>query len=288
MSRPLLAAVAALAVVAPAPARAEPPVWVVRDANSEMVLFGSIHVLPPGLDWRPKALLDALAKSDDLWFEVPVDDATNMQIARMTAQAGILPPNRSLFALLPPADAAQLLRIADAFGVDKAALDRFQPWLAEIALAGALIRKAGASSEHGVEAAVSAAAPATAQRRALETPAQQIAILDGAPFDEQVVSLRETMREMEEEPDALMVLMRAWLAGDTKVLEREAYEELGRVSPAAVRRLLTDRNARWARQLDTRLKGKGRTVVVVGVGHLVGPDSVPAKLRALGYSVTGP
>ena len=39
--------------------------------------------------------------------------------------------------------------------------------------------------------------------------------------------------------------------------------------------------------LDARLKGHGRTVVVVGVGHLIGPDGVPARLRALGYSVTG-
>jgi uncharacterized protein len=28
--------------------------------------------------------------------------------------------------------------------------------------------------------------------------------------------------------------------------------------------------------------------VIVGVGHLIGPDGVPARLRALGYSVTGP
>jgi uncharacterized protein YbaP (TraB family) len=41
-------------------------------------------------------------------------------------------------------------------------------------------------------------------------------------------------------------------------------------------------------ELDQRLKGKGRTVVVVGVGHLVGADGLPARLRALGYSVTGP
>jgi uncharacterized protein YbaP (TraB family) len=40
--------------------------------------------------------------------------------------------------------------------------------------------------------------------------------------------------------------------------------------------------------LDARLKGHGHTVVVVGIGHLIGPDGVPARLRALGYSVTGP
>jgi uncharacterized protein YbaP (TraB family) len=54
------------------------------------------------------------------------------------------------------------------------------------------------------------------------------------------------------------------------------------------KRLVTDRNARWAAKLDQRLKGKGRTVVVVGVGHLIGEDSLPDRLRALGYSVKGP
>jgi uncharacterized protein YbaP (TraB family) len=37
-----------------------------------------------------------------------------------------------------------------------------------------------------------------------------------------------------------------------------------------------------------RLNGKGEAVMVVGVGHLVGPDSVPALLRARGVSVDGP
>jgi uncharacterized protein len=49
-----------------------------------------------------------------------------------------------------------------------------------------------------------------------------------------------------------------------------------------------ERNAQWAAKLDARLKGRGRTVVVVGVGHLIGPGSVPDQLRALGYSVKGP
>jgi len=37
-----------------------------------------------------------------------------------------------------------------------------------------------------------------------------------------------------------------------------------------------------------RLEGQGEAVMVVGVGHLVGPDSVPALLRARGIPVEGP
>ena len=59
-------------------------------------------------------------------------------------------------------------------------------------------------------------------------------------------------------------------------------------APGLYARLVTERNERWLTTLKARLDGSGRTVVVVGVGHLVGQDGLPARLRALGYSVEGP
>lgn len=285
--RALLAAAVACVGLA-GPAAAEPPMWVVKDKDSELVLFGSIHVLPPGLDWKPAALGEALARADDLWFELPVDSATEQAIARIAAARGVLPPDRSLFRLLPPADAARLIKVADAYGADKAVLDRLEPWLAEVTLAAAAYRKVGADGDHGVEASVSAIASPAMRRQALETPEQQLGLIDGAPLAEQIASLRQTLRELDEDPQAYMKLVRAWMAADVKSLDREALQPLRRASPEVFRRLVTQRNAAWTTQLDARLKGSGRTVVVVGVGHLVGRGGLPARLRALGYSVTGP
>jgi len=282
-----LAALAATFAVA-APAGAEPPVWVVRDADSEMVLFGSIHVLPPGLAWKPAALAAALETADDLWFELPPGPATERESARLAGEKGMLPPGESLFARLGPDDAARLARVAQTYGADPTVLDRLEPWLAELALAGAVYGKAGAGIDAGVEKAVEAAAPATAARRAFETVAEQLAIFDEAPEAEQLASLRETIREMEADPEAFEKLVAAWAAGDVERLEREALEPLREASPLLFRRLVEDRNARWTEILHARLKGQGRTVVVVGMGHLIGEGGVPARLRALGYSVTGP
>ncbi|MEO8113550.1 MAG: TraB/GumN family protein, partial [Phenylobacterium sp.] len=172
--------------------------------------------------------------------------------------------------------------------VSPALLDRFQPWLAEIALAGAAYRKAGAGSADGVEKALSAVAPATAQRRAFESPADQLSMFADAPQEEQLASLRQTLREMEDQPDEYVNLIRAWMNGDLAALDREALAPLRKASPSLFRRVVTERNARWTQMLEARLKGKGRSVVIVGVGHLVGKDGLPAKLRALGYSVQGP
>lgn len=276
------------AFVLSAPARAEPPVWVVRDADSEMLLFGSIHLLPPGLAWRPAALDAGLKRADDLWFELPPGPAAELEVSRLAATTGVLPPDQSLFRLLTPRDAELLLRAADGLGVDKAALDRLEPWLAEVAIAGAAYAAAGADTAYGVEKTVEAAVAPSTHRQALETPAEQIGLFNQSPLAEQIASLNQTVHELQDDPDGYNKLVRAWLDGDVAVLDREALEPMRKASPRVFRRLVTERNARWTTQLDARLKGKGRTVVVVGVGHLVGADGLPARLRALGYSVTGP
>jgi uncharacterized protein YbaP (TraB family) len=276
------------ALMLPAAACAQPPVWVVRDADSELVLFGSIHVLPPGLNWTTPALQGALRDADDIWFEVPMDAASEQQVAQLAATHGVLPPDKSLSALLGPKGAADLAAAADRYGASMAVLDRLQPWLAEVALASAVYARAGGDSASGVEKTLAAAAPPTAARRAFETPAEQIALFDGAPMAEQIASLEETLRDLRDDPDQYNQLVAAWMAGDMAALGREALDPLKDASPALFDRLVSQRNTRWVQVLKTRMAGKGRTVVVVGVGHLIGPGGVPAKLRALGYSVTGP
>jgi uncharacterized protein YbaP (TraB family) len=289
MTRLLRAAIGLFAaLVLAAPAAAEPPVWVVRGKTSEVVLFGSVHVLPPGLDWEPAALKRAIAHADQIWFELPVDPAAEADTARLATTLGVLPPDQSLFRLLPKVDAERMARVAQAYGASPMLLDRLKPWLAEIALAGAAYRKAGAETGLGVEQALATEAPAAAQRRAFETPAEQLAIFADTPMPEQLASLHETLQELEDKPDEFNDLIHAWIAGDVNGLDREALEPLRKASPGLFRRVVTERNERWIKALEPRLKGRGRTVVVVGVGHLVGPGGLPARFRALGYSVEGP
>ena len=271
-----------------APAVAKPPVWIVRDGDSELVLFGSVHVLPPNLDWRPAALDQALAQADDVWFELPIDEATEAKTAELASAKAYLPPDRSLRALLSPRARAQFDKACIRFHLAPGLMDRLRPWYAEVFLASAEYREAGAGANSGVEETLSAAAPPTAERRAFESPEEQIDMFDGAPQQAQIASLEESLAELQADPKGYDRLVAAWMRGDLKLLEKEAVTTLRKASPELYDRLVARRNARWAQILDARLKGHGRTVVVVGVGHLVGPGGVPARLRALGYSVQGP
>ncbi|HSV03639.1 MAG TPA: TraB/GumN family protein [Phenylobacterium sp.] len=269
-------------------ASAEPPLWIVKSRNAQVVMFGAVHVLPPGLAWEPKVLKRALAHADEVWFELPVDPATQARTAELATHLGVLPPDQSLFRLLKPEDSARLARVAEAYGVSAMLLDRLQPWLAEIALAGAAYRKAGADTAAGVEQTLAADAPRAVRRFAFETPEEQLKIFADTPIPAQVASLNETLKEMEADPDEFAVLIRTWMAGDVAGLDREALRPLRDASPDLFRRIVVERNERWLKVIRTRLRGRGRTVVVVGVGHLIGPEGLPARLRALGYSVQGP
>jgi uncharacterized protein YbaP (TraB family) len=289
----LLPAVAALALLLPGLAWAKPPLWTVHGPGATITLFGSVHILPQGADWRPEALTRALAEADELWFETPIDDASMLDISRQALAQGMLPADRTLSGMLSDQGKARLTRAETALHLPDPALERLRPWLADLTIGDADYEREGATPDQGVERQLASAAPQAA-RHAFETGAQQIALFAGQPEQVQIASLEDTLRDLEDDPDQPRRLIDAWLKGDIKGLEKEGLEDMRRESPQMYKAMLTDRNAAWLSVLSQRLNAPptdgrpARIVVVVGVGHLVGPGGVPALLRAKGFRVDGP
>jgi uncharacterized protein YbaP (TraB family) len=269
-------------------ARAGPPVWTVKQGQATVVLFGSIHLLPPGLDWEPAELTAALARADALYFELPLDAAMDAEAMRLRARRGFLAPGDSLSAHLSPTADARLRRVAADLGVSLVALERMQPWLAEVTLSVLDDLRAGAQVSAGVEQRVQNLCPPNVPRRAFETARFQIGLLAGASRAEQLASLEETLEEIADRPQTYRQVVAEWMAGDLAGLQSDALRPLEAVSPALYRRLITNRNRRWSRLIAALLKRPGTTVVIVGMGHLLGSEGVPALLRARGIPVSGP
>ncbi len=269
-------------------ARGEPPVWVVHGRHGQVVLFGSVHLLPRGVDWKPAALRQALAKADDLWFELPVNQATDETALRLAAARARLPATDSLWAYLTAAQRARVEQAAIAVGLPPTMLPPLRPWMADLTLSLAADARTGAEATAGVEVQLQAETPLRARRHALERVGQQIDFLAGGSSADQVASLDETAREITEDPNIYDRTVAEWLSGDLAGLEKDNLTPLKTAAPDTYRRLIADRNRRWARVL-ARLVNNGRlAVVVVGAGHLVGPEGVPALLRARGLRVEGP
>jgi uncharacterized protein len=283
-----LVVTAACAWLVAGAAAARPPVWVVHGSQATVVLFGSVHILPPGLDWEPPALKTTLANANDLWFEIPLDPASSATASRLAVAQGLQAKGENLSAELSPKGRARLIRVAKSAGVNVESIEQLRPWLAEITLSLAVYAQAHAAADQGVERQIDQLTPQTVPRRALETTEQQIGYLSQAPMTDQVASLEETLGELDDGPASYERVVTVWMAGDAKGLTREALQPMIKAAPGEYRSLVVERNRRWVDQIVQRLGGTGEAVMVVGVGHLVGPDSVPALLRARGISVEGP
>lgn len=279
---------AAALLLGPArPALAQPSIWVVHGPHCTLILFGSIHVLPKGLDWEPPALAQALARANELWFEIPIGAQSEAQATAEAQLRGFLPEGRRLSALLSPQDARRLTDFADRHRLSMAKVDRMRPWFADLLVSSFSYLQVGAGQQDGVEAQLANAAPQAA-RRAFETAAQQVEMVSGAPQDAQVASLGSSLRAADTDPQEYQRMVTAWMKGDGQAIYRHDVQALRRDAPDLFRILITERNAAWTEVLAERLAGSGDAVVVVGAAHLLGPDGVPAKLRALGFRVDGP
>jgi uncharacterized protein YbaP (TraB family) len=281
-------------LTAASPAFADPPIWRVHSAKTDITLFGSVHLLSADTTWLTPALAHDLADADAIWFEIPIDAAGQAQAGQLALQRGLLPADQTLSATVGPTTWAKVERTAQAVHLPPQTLQRLKPWLAELTLSVLDFQGQGARADLGVEQQLAKAAPPAARREAFETVAEQIGFFADAPMTEQIESLNETLDEIDHDPDEFRRLAADWARGDVHAIEVEALGPMRREAPDVYKRLLVDRNKRFVQRIEALLKGDGggqtaaHTLVVVGVGHLVGPDSVPALLRRDGYRVDGP
>ncbi|MGA0607759.1 TraB/GumN family protein [Phenylobacterium sp. VNQ135] len=275
-------ALAALAVAAPA--AAEPAVWVLKDADSTIYLFGTVHVLRPDTDWRSEKITRALGESSELVLEiVGMDDPKT--VAPLLQTYG-LDRQRPLSSKLDADDREKLAAAAKVLGMPPQALEPMKPWLAAMTLTLAPIVKAGFDPQSGVELILTKEAKAAGKPLgALETAEQQVRFFADMPEATQTAFLSATLDDVEEGAGQLDHMVSAWQAGDVKALEAAFIEETRRDYPALYEVAVVKRNRDWADQLKAKLAGSGVSFVAVGAGHLVGPDSVQAELARRGVTV---
>ncbi|MES2339416.1 MAG: TraB/GumN family protein [Pseudomonadota bacterium] len=288
----LLAAGAALfalpACAQPAPQAAQdadPALWVVKDADTTIYLFGTIHMLKPGLSWFDEAVKTAFDGSKELVLEMVEPDAATMQQIVMT-KAMAAPTAKPLSEQLPEGKRAAFAAAASAAGVPAQAADRFKPWFASVAFSIAPIMKAGYDPKQGPEAVLTTAAKAAGKPvSGLETAEQQIGYFAGLSDAAQITYLESTLDELPKGATVLDGMVVDWSKGETDKLAATMNEAM-KDSPEVARTLLYDRNGRWATWIAERMKQPGTVFVAVGAGHLAGDQSVQSKLGAYKLKAT--
>ena len=286
MPKPLSRLLAALALLfapaawAQAAKPADPALWVVEDEDTTIYLFGTVHVLRPGMDWFDGAVWAAFNQSDELVMELadPTGPATMAAILKL----GMTTSGPTLTEKLSPAQRAVYTPAIEKLGLPAAALDRQKPWMASVTLSMLPLVKAGYNPMSGPEMILLAAAKKAKKPVAgLETPEEQLGFFDRMPEAKQIEGLIESLQQADKVVPMTDSMVESWAKGDPAAIARYISEAPGS-SPEMVRFLLTDRNARWAAWIAKRMEKPGNLFIAVGAGHLAGKQSVQAWLARRG------
>ena len=258
-----------------------PALWSVRDDDTTIYLFGTVHVLKPGVQWFDGGVKRAFDGSDELVLEIlePTDPqamATTMAQAAM-ARDGIKLSDRLSSDLRQRYQAAMT-----ANGLPWQMFEAFNPWMAGMALSVQPLEKLGYQAELGAEKTLTVAAKAAGKRvSALETVEQQLGYFAGLPMAQQVKFLGVTIDGLPDMDSQFARLIRHWQQGDPERLAQEMNESL-EATPELAQVLLIDRNIKWAQWIKGRLAQPGTVFVAVGAGHLAGKGSVQDQLDRIG------
>lgn len=266
------------------PACAVPAMWRVHNADSEIILFGTIHELPAATVWQTPRILNAFDAAQTLVVEVDIPDDPYV-VARSVEKIGIQSGLPLLVDRVPKDRRTALLKSVNEAKLPIAALDRMRTWLAAITLSDRLVDGAGFGAENGVDTLLMARArKAKKPIVGLETIDQQLGYFDTLTEADQRDLLVATVDDASTARTETEKLVADWLAGDTDAIYAGADKEL-RTTPELLARLVTQRNARWADWIEAVMKHPGKLFIAVGAGHLAGPGSVQALLEAKGFKV---
>jgi uncharacterized protein YbaP (TraB family) len=247
------------------PTDADPALFVVRDADTTVYIFGTFHALDGQSEWFSKGVKGAFEQSGELVLETLVPEGPTAAGSGFSEQAGerlrnlSVTPSASFLATAHMAISAGRLQ---GMQVDNGA-DMVLRRNAEIEgkqVEGLETLESQLNMFSKMPSAVSAAPPKAG------TP-----VGETRPMD----SLSKAMSEMQT----------AWKRGDQSVFVR-MLGQLNEVSPDIYRMMFTERNARWADWITARMQTPGTVFVAVGAGHLAGKDSLLVRLAEHGIEST--
>ncbi len=274
-----LASNSAEAVPAVMPDDADPALWMIRDKDTTIYLFGTVHILKPGMTWFDEAVKTSFDASDELVIEMIKPEPAEMM--RIVNDLAIDKTGIALRDKLSADDRSHYEATLTKLNIPVAAFDALAPWFASVNISLIPLMRAGYAADQGVEDALLTHAKARDIKiTGLETPEQQLGFFDNLPQDVQIRFLNFTIDTIDEAAEGMEQMVTEWASANVN--------ELGELMNAGLEdqliydTLLVNRNLQWAEWVEQRMAEPGAVFMAVGAGHLAGESSVQAVLAKKG------
>ncbi len=260
--------------------------WKVRSDSGTVYLLGSVHVFRKELYPLPGKIEDAFAGCDTLVVEANIND---LQVENMMTmlEGAFYPGDGTLEKHLSSGTYEAAKKRLAASGVPIELFQRTKPWLLALMISALEMQKLGLSPEYGIDKHFLDKAGDGKRIVELESIDYQARLLGSLSDADQERFLLSTMKDLDFLERETDTLLKAWLTGDTGMMESLIAKGAGGDSgmSSVYEKLLDERNTEMAARIDGFLRTGGRYFVVVGAGHMVGKKGIPELLKKKGYPV---
>jgi uncharacterized protein len=257
--------------------------WSLKADSTTLYLLGSIHLLKADAYPLAPAIEQAYQASRLLVFETDLAAFHDAAIQTRIIDLGKYPRGQNLFQNIALSTRRLLEKKLAPLGLPPGSFAPFRPWFVAINLEALEAQKMGFDPAYGVDLHFYDRAQHDAKQTAfLETPEEQLGIFAEMSPKDQSAFLDQTLKELDLMGELTSELIRYWRNGDAPRLHALLSKSFQN-HPALYQRIMIQRNKRWSEQIAKLIKQHRNIMVVVGAGHLVGPDSVVEMLRRKGY-----
>lgn len=262
-----------------------PAIWTVKDFDSTLYLFGTVHLLPENKSWLGDDLKEVFDKSGTVFFEADSGRDGQIEASVLTQSLGLYSDGSLLTDKFDRYQTRLLEAAALSSDTPLAALQNMKPWLAAEVLTLAAAEQAGLRSDVSADEALKSRAVRQQKNLVyLDSIESQIRASADQPSFVQEVMIMDALEGYNSLGLNLRRTADNWLVGNTAFLEQNVKKTKSR-SPDLYQSLFTDRNIKWSKILTRHMEDSGTSFAAVGVGHLLGEDSLIKYLKEAGYEV---
>ena len=259
--------------------------WEIKTPANRVYLLGSLHLLKSDAYPLAPVIDSAYRNSQKVVFETDIGAMEESAVQDRMLSMAMYPEGQNLLQhISPDMQKALQKKLAD-LGLPLEQLVLFKPWFLAVTLTTLELQRLGFSPLSGVDVHYYGRARSDEKEIAyFESIDYQLDLLGNMSPDDQKSFLGQTLKDLEVAARMADDMMRYWQNGQAEKLHAllfKSFEEY----PKIENRLLLQRNKDWVKQIETMLGGSENVFIVVGAGHLVGPQSVIDLLRKKGYKI---
>jgi len=259
--------------------------WSIQNGSHTLYLLGSIHVLKSDAYPLAAEIEDAYSSSQKVVFETDMNAMADPAVAQKMMQLALYPEGQTLNQHLSADTLNKLKTKMSELGLPMQQFGRFKPWFIALTLAQLELQRLGYNPAYGIDMHFFGRTKSDEKQTGFLEPIDfQINLLGKMDASNQDALLVQTLEEMDIVTELAADMLAYWESGDAENLYHLLNKSFEK-HPNLRDKLLVQRNKRWVSGIEALMKENKNVLVIVGAGHLVGPDSLVDLLQDKGYSV---